>query len=134
MVTAASAAAEKLSYSTLKAKQMNVVMDIMSKRNVFTTLIMRCGKSLCYGHLPYTYDEALFIFSITNVWYRVTPTKTQRIFSSHCCTCIIMCITPTTVMQLSSSLEIPMAQVVDAFSPDPFPIFEGGVRQHQTIY
>ena len=106
----------------------------MSERDVFTTLIMRYGKSLCYGRLPYTYDEALFIFSITSSRYHVATAKTQRRFSSHCCTCIIMCIPPTTVMQLSRSLKIPMVQVVDALIPDPFPIFEGGVRQRQTIY
>ena len=54
----------------------------------------------------------LFIFSITSSGYRVVTAKTQRRFSSHCCTCIIMRIQPTTVKQLSRSLEIQMAQVV----------------------
>ena len=69
MITAASAAALKLG---LKAKQMDVVMGIVSEHDV---LIKRCGKSLLwhrYGRLPYTYDdEALFIFSITSSRYRV---------------------------------------------------------------
>ena len=41
MITAAAAAAQKLGYSTLKAKQMDVaiVMGIVSERDVFTTLI-----------------------------------------------------------------------------------------------
>ena len=56
--------------------------------------------------------KMLFIFSITSSGYHVAIAKTQRRFSSHCCTCIIMRIQPTTVKQLSSSLEIQMAQVV----------------------
>ena len=63
MITAASAAAQKLGYSTLKAKQMDVVVGIVSEHDVFTTLITRYGKCLSYGRLLYTYDEALFIFS-----------------------------------------------------------------------
>ena len=52
---AASAAAQKLiGYSALKAKQMDVVMGIVSERDVFTTVITRYGESLCYGRLPYT--------------------------------------------------------------------------------
>ena len=38
MVTAASAAAQKLGYSALKVRQMDVVMGIVSERDVFTTL------------------------------------------------------------------------------------------------
>ena len=71
MVTAASAVAQKLGYSTLKAKQMDVVMGIVSECDVFTTLNTRYGKSLCYGRLPYTYDKALFIISITSSRYHV---------------------------------------------------------------
>ena len=42
LVTAASAAAQKLiGYSALKAKQMDVVMGIVSERDVFTTVITR---------------------------------------------------------------------------------------------
>ena len=45
----------------LKDKQMDVVMGIVSERDVF---IKRCEKSLLghrYGRLPYTYnDEALY--------------------------------------------------------------------------
>ena len=44
MVAAASAAAQKLGYSALKAKQMDVVMGIVSESDVFTTLITRYGK------------------------------------------------------------------------------------------
>ena len=40
MITAASAAAQKLG---LKAKQIDVVMGIVSERDVFTTLIMRAS-------------------------------------------------------------------------------------------
>ena len=40
--------------------QMDLVMWIVSERDVFTTQITRYGKSLCYGGMPYTYDEALF--------------------------------------------------------------------------
>ena len=64
MVTAASAAAQKLGYSA--AKQMDVMMGIVSECDVFTTLIRRYGKYLCYGCLSYTYDESLFIVSITS--------------------------------------------------------------------
>ena len=66
----------------------------------FTTLITRYGKTLCYDRQPYTYDKALFIFSNTNSRYRVGTAKTKGRFSSHCCTCIIMRIPPTKVMQL----------------------------------
>ena len=83
VVNAASAAAQKLRYSALKVRQMDVVMGIVSERDVFTT---RITKSLCYGRLPYTYDEAVCIFSITSSRYRVATNKTQRRFSSHCCT------------------------------------------------
>ena len=40
--------------------QMDLVMWIVSERDVFTTQITRYGKSLCYGGMPYTYDEVLF--------------------------------------------------------------------------
>ena len=63
--------------------------------------------------------------------YSQDPTEIQYNYS-HYCTCIIMRIPPTTFMQLLRSLEIPMAQVIDALVLDPFPIFEGGVRQRQT--
>ena len=80
VITTASAAAQKLGYSALKVKQMDVVMGIVSERDV---LITRYGKSLCYGRLPYTYDDkALFIFSITSSQYHVATAKTQRRFSS----------------------------------------------------
>ena len=79
MITAASAAAQKLG---LKVKQMDVVVVILSKREV---LIKRCGKS------------------------HVATAKTQWRFSS------IMRIQPTTVKQLSHSLEIEMAQVVKKY-------------------
>ena len=118
MVTAASAAAQKLiGYSALKAKQMDVVMGIVSERYVFTTLITRYGENLCYGHLPFSN----FIFSITSSRYRVATAKTQRRFSIIIAidvrTCIIMRIPPITFMQLLRSLEIPMAQVIDALVP-----------------
>ena len=83
MVTAASAAAQKLGLLSSERKQMNVVMGIVSESDVFTTLIMRCGKSLFYGCLLYTYNEALFMFSITSSRYHVATAKTQRKFSSH---------------------------------------------------
>ena len=47
MITAASAALQKLGYSALKAKQMDIVIGIFSERDVFTTLITRTGESLC---------------------------------------------------------------------------------------
>ena len=42
MITAATAAAQKLGYSTMKAKKMDVaiVMGIVSEGDVFTTLII----------------------------------------------------------------------------------------------
>ena len=40
--------------------QMDLVMRIVSDCDVFTTQITRYGKSLYYGGMPYTYDEALF--------------------------------------------------------------------------
>ena len=63
VIPAVSAAAQKLSYLTLKAKQIDVVMGIVSKHDVFTTLNMRYGK-LCYIRLPY---KVLFIFSLSQV-------------------------------------------------------------------
>ena len=41
----------------------------------------------------------------------------EILFASNYSTCIIMHIQPTTVMQFSHCLEIPMAQVVDALVP-----------------
>ena len=123
VVTVTSAGAQKLGYSALKAKQIDVIMRIVSERDVFTILITRYGESMSYGHLLYTYDEAVVIFSVTSSRYHVATGKTQRICSSHCCmrTCIIMRIPPTTVMQLSRSLEIPVVQAVAALVPFPFP-------------
>ena len=90
-------------------------MAIMSVRGVFTTLITRYGKSLCNDRLPYTYDEALFIFSITSSRYRVATAKTQPRFS------IIIVIdahnTHHSYAIISRSLKIPMVQVVDAHVP-----------------
>ena len=60
VVTAALPAAQKLGHSGLKAKQMDVVMGIMSERDVVTTLNTRYGKSLCYSRLRYTYNKMLF--------------------------------------------------------------------------
>ena len=59
MITAASAAAQRLGYSTLKAKQIDVVMGIVSGRDVFAILPTGYGKSLCYSCLPYTYNMLL---------------------------------------------------------------------------
>ena len=99
MITAAWAAAQKLG---LKVKQMDVVVGILNEREV---LIKRCGKSLLRS-LALLLIKTLFIFSITSTGYHVATAKTQRRFSS------IMRIQPTTVKQLSHSLEIEMAQVV----------------------
>ena len=99
MITAALAAAQKLG---LKVKQMNVVVGILSEREV---LIKRCGKSLLRSP-ALLLIKTFFIFSITSSGYHVATAKTQRRFSS------IMRIQPTTVKQLSHSLEIEMAQVV----------------------
>ena len=108
-------------------------MWIVSERDVFTTLITRYGESLCYGRLPYTYDEALFIFSITSSRYRVGTAKTQGRFSSHCCTCIIMRIPPITIMKLHRAVrKFQLHKSLMRETPDPFPIFEGWVRQRQT--
>ena len=95
MITAASAA-QKLG---LKVKQMDVVVGILSEREV---LIKRCGKSLLLSP-ALLLIKTLFIFCITSSGYHVATAKTQRRFSS------IMCIQPTTVKQLSHSLEIEMA-------------------------
>ena len=100
VITAASAAAEKLG---LKVKQMDVVGGILSERDV---LIKRCGKSLLRSPTLLLIMKTLFIFSITSSGYHVATAKTQQRFSS------IMRIQPTTVKQLSHSLEIEMAQVV----------------------
>ena len=65
MITAASAAAQKLG---LKVKQMDVVMGILSEREV---LIRRCGKSLFWSpalHLK------LFSYSLSQVG---VPTSLQ---------------------------------------------------------
>ena len=99
MITAASAAAQKLG---LKVKQMDVVLGILSEREV---LIKRCGKSLLRSP-ALLLIKTLFIFSITSSGYHDATAKTQRRFSS------IMRIQPTTVKQLSHSLEIEMAQFV----------------------
>ena len=78
-------------------------------RDVFTTLITRYGESLCYGRLPYTIDSIHvyiiyaytkhFSYSLSQVRgssrYSQDPTGIQYNYS-HCCTCIIMRITPTT--------------------------------------
>ena len=98
MITAASAVAQKLG---LKVKQMDVVVGILSEREV---LIKRCGKSLLRSP-ALLLIKTLFIFSITSSGYHVATAKTQRRFSS-------MRIQPTTVKQLLHSLEIEMAQVV----------------------
>ena len=85
-------------------------MRIVNEREVFNYEIW--GKSVLWSPAVHLYDdEALFIFSITSSRYRVATAKTQRRSSNHCCSCIIMCIPPTTVMQLSRSLEIPLAQI-----------------------
>ena len=62
VITTDSAVEQKLDYSFLKAKQMDVVMGIVSERNVFTTL-REMGK-IGYICLLYTYGEALFIIYI----------------------------------------------------------------------
>ena len=65
--------------------------------------------------------------------YRVGTTKTQGRFSSHCCTCIIMRIPPITVMQLHHAVrKFQLHKSLIRVTPDPFPIFEGRVRQRQT--
>ena len=66
-------------------------MGIVSERNVFTTLNTRYGKSLCYGRLSYTYDEVLFIFSITNLQYRVATAKSFVIAGVGGAGCWEMC-------------------------------------------
>ena len=96
VITAASAAAQKLG---LKVKQMDVVVGILSEHEV---LIKRC----VLRSPALLLIKTLFIFSITSSGCHVATAKTQRRFSS------IMCIQPTTVKQLSHSLEIEMAQVV----------------------
>ena len=49
MVTAASAAAQKLGYSALKAKQMDVVMGIVSERDVFNSNYGMWEKSVLWS-------------------------------------------------------------------------------------
>ena len=129
MITGASPAAQKLGYSTLKAKQMDVVMGIVSERDVFTTLITRYGNSLCYSRLPYTYDEAFF-----HILYHKFAVQPRHNGDSmlHMYNYYNMRIPPTTVMQLLRSLEIRCHKSLKRVRPDQFPIFEGGVRQCQT--
>ena len=59
MITTASAAAQRLEYSALKAKHIDVVMGIVSRRDVFAILPTGYGKSLCYSCLPDTYNMLL---------------------------------------------------------------------------
>ena len=67
VVTTASAAAQKLiGYSDLKAKQMDVVMGIVSDRDVFTTLITRCGKICVMVACP-TLTTRHFLYSLSQV-------------------------------------------------------------------
>ena len=89
-------------------------MGIMSKRDV---LIKRCGKSLLWSPALHLRRTRHFSHSITSSRYHVATAKTQQRFSSHCCTCIIMRIPPTTVMQLLRSLEIPMPQIIIVKKP-----------------
>ena len=129
MITTASPAAQKIGYSALKPKQMDVVMRIMGEHDVFTTtLITRYGKGLCYSQLPYTYDEALLIFSITSSRYRIDTAKTADI--QYLLLQMYNYVHPsTTVMQVLCSLEIQWHKSLMRVSHDLFPIFEGGVRQ-----
>ena len=78
--------------------------------------------------------EALFIFSITSSWYRVATAKTQRRFSiiiaiaAH--VYIIMHIPH--LCNYCAVWKFQWHKSLMRLSPDPFPIFEGGVRQCQT--
>ena len=47
----------QLGYPTLKDKQRQVIVNILSSRDVFATLPTGYGKSLCYGCLPGVYDQ-----------------------------------------------------------------------------
>ena len=51
----------------------------------------------------------------------------------HCCTCIIMRIPPSTLI-LCNYWAVWKFQWHKCLSPDPFPIFEGGVRQRHTLH
>ena len=65
--------------SALKAKQMDVVMGIVSERDVFTNSNYEIWeKSVLWSPALH---EALFIFSITSSRYRVATAKIQRRFS-----------------------------------------------------
>ena len=81
MVTAASAAAQKLiGYSALKTKQMDVVMGILSERDVFYNSNYEIWeKSVLWSPVLH---KTLFIFSITlkfavSCRYSQDPTKIQ---------------------------------------------------------
>ena len=55
-----------------ETKHMDVLMGIVSEYDVFTTLVTRYRKNLCYGHLLYTYEEPFFCilyhkFAVSNI-------------------------------------------------------------------
>ena len=81
-------------------------------------------KSLCYGRLSHTYDEALFIISITSSRYRVATAQTQRKF---------MHMYNYAHTALHSNAITVQFNGTSCLSPDPFLIFEGGARQSLTI-
>ena len=98
VVTAASAAAQKLGYSS---KQMDVVIGIVSERDVFTTLITRYGKSLCYG--------------ISMVMVACPPLITRCFSYSLSQVRGILSLQPRhNGDSVAIAAQIPMAQVVDA--------------------
>ena len=110
---------------------MDVVLGIVSERDVFTRDM---GKVCVIVACPTrsTFHILYHKFAVSRR-YSQDPTEIQYNYS-HCCTCIIMRIPPTTFMQLLRSLEIPMAQVIVRLSPDPFPSLEGVVRLRQTSF
>ena len=101
-------------------------MDGDCERDVFTTL-RDMGKVCVIVACP-TLTTRRFSHSLSQI--RVSRCyKTQWRFTG-CCTCI----PPTTVMQLLRQVwKFQWHMSLIRVSPDPFPIFEDGVRQRQTI-
>lgn len=54
---AARSAALRLGYPTVKPEQLSVIVEFLSGRDTFVVLPTGYGKSLCYGALPFAFDE-----------------------------------------------------------------------------
>ena len=113
--------------------QMDLEMWIVSERRCFYNSNYEIWGKCVMVACPTLTTRRFFIFSITSSRYRIGTAKTQGRFSSHYCTCIIMRIPPITVMQLHRAVrKFQLHKSLMRMTPDPFPIFEGGVRERQT--